>query len=152
MAKDDEKLPAYFIIGKIIAYAMYLWVIFGIIVLGLRVFLLAFSANSTTPFVNFIYTTSQSFLNPFRGIFPPKPFGETGYLDVAALFAIIIYALIGWGFKALIDYVQAKSSSYLEHAQTEKEPEVSRELSMEHPQLQQTTTTRINPARPPRRV
>lgn len=153
MAKDSGKLPAYFTIGKIIAYAMYIWVIFGIIMLSIRVFLLAFSANPTTPFVNFIYTTSQNFLNPFREIFPPKPVGSTGYLDVAALFAIIIYALIGWGFKALIDFVQAKSSSYLERAQEDSEPELQpqREMSMEHPQIQQTTT-RINPARPPRRV
>src|ERR1700743_3662473 len=104
MARDDTKVPAYYTMGKIISYAMYAWVIFGIIVLALRVFLLAFSANASTPFVNFIYTTSATFLNPFRGIFPPRSVSATGYLDVAALFAIIIYALIGWGFKSLIDY------------------------------------------------
>lgn len=149
MAKDTEKLPAYYKIGKIIAYAMYLWVIFGIIMLGLRVFLLAFSANSSTPFVNFIYTTSQSFLNPFRGIFPPKSVGETGYLDVAALFAIIIYALLGWGFKALIDFVQAKSSKYLQEAKAENEAEASRELGSEQPRTK-PVPARMNPTRPPR--
>jgi len=117
MATDKEKLPAYFTIGKVISYAMYIWVIFGIIVLALRVFLLAFSASAVAPFVKFIYTTSESFLNPFRGIFPVKPIGETGYLDVAALFAIIIYALIGWGFKALVDYIQAKSEQYVHRAE-----------------------------------
>jgi uncharacterized protein YggT (Ycf19 family) len=116
---DDNvkpQVPAYLIVGKVITYAMYIWVIFGIIILGIRVFLLAFSANAGTPFVNFIYNTSASFLQPFRGIFPPKTVGDTGYLDVAALFAMIIYGLIGWGFAALIHYIQAKIDAYTDAA------------------------------------
>lgn len=112
MAANQNKVPSYLSVGKVITYAMYLWVIFGIIVLGLRVFLLAFSANDSTPFVDFIYRTSASFLNPFRGIFPPRSVGDTGYLDVAALFAMIIYALIGWGFAALVHVIQAKIDTY----------------------------------------
>jgi uncharacterized protein YggT (Ycf19 family) len=112
MAANTSKVPAYLSVGKIITYAMYAWVLFGIIVLGLRVFLLAFSANAGTPFVNFIYNTSANFLNPFRGIFPPRPIGDTGYLDVAALFAMIIYALIGWGFSALVHHIQTKINTY----------------------------------------
>lgn len=112
MATNSAKVPTYLSVGKIITYAMYAWVLLGIIVLGLRVFLLAFSANAATPFVNFIYNTSATFLNPFRGIFPPRSVGETGYLDVAALFAMIIYALLGWGFSALIHYIQSKINTY----------------------------------------
>lgn len=112
MEADKAKTPAYLTVGKVITWAMYVWVIFGIIVLGIRVFLLAFSANSGAPFVNFIYATSTRFLQPFRGIFPPRPIGETGYLDVAALFAMIIYGLLGWGFAALIHYIQNKISAY----------------------------------------
>lgn len=112
MESSKVKVPAYLTIGKVITYAMYAWVLFGIIVLGLRVFLLAFSANASTPFVNFVYNTSATFLQPFRGIFPPKAIGETGYLDVAALFAIIIYALVGWGFSALTHYIQSKINDY----------------------------------------
>ncbi|MDQ5972103.1 MAG: hypothetical protein QG553_262 [Patescibacteria group bacterium] len=111
--KDNSvPVPTYLTIGKVISYALYAWVIFGIIVLGLRVFLLAFSANSTTPFVEFIYNTSASFLQPFRGIFPPKPIGQTGYLDVAALFAMIIYSLLAWGFSALIEYIKYKINKF----------------------------------------
>jgi hypothetical protein len=112
MATYEERqkaaVPGYLKFSKIITYILYIWVIFGIIILGLRVFLLATSANPTTPFVNFIYETSASFLQPFRGIFPAHPIGETGYLDVAAVFAMIMYALIAWGFSALISYVQDK--------------------------------------------
>lgn len=113
---DNIKPPTYLIIGNVILYAMYIWIIFGIIMLGIRVFLLAFSANPETPFVNFVYDTSASFLQPFRGIFPPKPVGETGYLDIASLFAMIMYGLIGWGFSALIHYIQNKMDTYTEAA------------------------------------
>jgi uncharacterized protein YggT (Ycf19 family) len=113
---SKSKVPPYLLVGKIIAYALYVWIIFGIIMLGMRVFLLAFSANPGSSFVNFIYNTSASFLEPFRGIFPPKNLSTTGYLDVAALFAMIIYALIGWGFSALIHYIQAKIDAFSEAA------------------------------------
>src|SRR5262245_12113370 len=106
------QIPAYLKIGKVISYALYAWVIFGIIMLGIRVFLLAFSANPTTPFVNFVYETSNTFLQPFRGIFPPKSIGETGYLDVASLFAMIMYALLAWVFSAIINYIQHKITVY----------------------------------------
>ena len=107
-SKDKQLVPTYLNIGKILSYAMYVWVMIGIITLGLRVFLLAASANPSTPFVQFIYRTSNDFLNPFRGIFPTKAISETGYLDIAAIFAMIIYGLIGWGFSALIHYFQLK--------------------------------------------
>jgi uncharacterized protein YggT (Ycf19 family) len=107
-----EDVPAYLSVGKALTYAMYALVIFTEIVLVFRVFLLAFSANQSAGFVNFIYNTSSDFLQPFRGIFPPKPVGETGYLDVSALFAIIVYGLIAWGFSALIGYINVKISEY----------------------------------------
>lgn len=110
MPNDTNKIviPGYLRISKVIAYVLYAWVLIGVITLTLRVFLLAFSANSDTPFVQFIYKTSADYLNPFRGIFPPKPIGETGYFDVAALFAIIIYLFVMWGFASLIHYLQYK--------------------------------------------
>lgn len=111
-ATKQQEVPAYLNVGKVLTYAMYALTIFAEIVIFFRVFLLAFSANSTTPFVEFIYRTSADFLAPFRGIFPPKAVGETGYLDVAALFAIIVYGLIAWGFSALIGYINSKISHY----------------------------------------
>ena len=110
MTSNDQqvKIPGYLRISKIIAYILYIWVLIGVISLTLRVFLLVFSANTNTPFVQFVYKTSADYLNPFRGIFPSKPVSETGYFDVAAVFAIIIYLFIMWGFSALISYVQNK--------------------------------------------
>lgn len=113
MAQPQKaEIPAYLSIGKILTYAMYALIIFAEIVLMFRVFLLAFSANPSAGFVNFIYNTSADFLQPFRGIFPPRAVGETGYLDVSALFAIIVYGLLAWGFSALIGYINVKISQY----------------------------------------
>ena len=100
------KIPAYLRISKVIAWIMYVWVFIGIVLLGLRLFLLAFSASTAAPFVDFVYRTSAEYLQPFRGIFPPRQIGETGYFDVAALFAIIMYLLLAWAFSALVNYIQ----------------------------------------------
>lgn len=106
IAEKKIVIPSYLRISKIIAFVMYAWVFAGIVLMGLRVFLLLFSANPTTPFVEFVYRTSADYLEPFRGIFPPRAVSETGYFDVAALFAIIIYLLLAWGFSALLQYIQ----------------------------------------------
>ena len=104
----EVQAPTHLRMSKIVAYALNIWVTIGIVLLGLRVFLLAFSANALTPFVDFVYRTSADYLAPFRGIFPPKSLGETGYFDVAAVFAIVIYLMIAWGIGALIVYIQSK--------------------------------------------
>ncbi len=108
---QNIKIPNYLRISRILAYIMYAWVILGMLVIVLRVFLLAFSANLSAPFAKFIYHTSNDYLEPFRGIFPPRHIGETGYLDVAALFAIIIYLFVAWLFSSLVIYIQNKIDS-----------------------------------------
>ncbi len=112
MSNNDDhtsiNVPGYLRINRIIAYILYIWVIVGVVSLSIRVFLLAFSANPDTPFVRFIYNTSTDYLSPFRGIFPSKSIGSTGYFDVAAVFAIIIYLFVMWGFSTLINYIQFK--------------------------------------------
>ncbi|MBP9813168.1 YggT family protein [Candidatus Saccharibacteria bacterium] len=114
-------VPAYLKISKVISWLLYIWVIYGVIVLSIRVFLLAFSANPATPFVQFIYNTSADYLAPFRGIFPTKPVGETGYLDVASLFAIIMYLLFVWLVSAAIHYIQSKIDILKEEEKERKE-------------------------------
>jgi uncharacterized protein YggT (Ycf19 family) len=113
-SKAENQPAAYLRISRIIITLLYAWTIFGIIVLSLRFFLLMFSANTGVPFVTFIYETSDSFLAPFRGIFPAREFGATGYVDVSALFAIIIYLLIAWGVSSLIKWVDHKISISIE--------------------------------------
>lgn len=102
------KIPGYLKISKIAVWLLYLWVLFGIIMLALRVFLLAFSANTTVGFGHFVIETSASYLQPFRTLFPPHPVGDTGYLDVSALFAIVVYLFVAWGISALVKHIQQK--------------------------------------------
>lgn len=104
--KESYELPTHVRVSNIIVRILYFWTIFGTIVLSLRVVLLAFSANPETRFVTFVYETSDRYLEPFRGIFSSRGFGQSGYLDVSALFAIIMYLLFLWGVCALINYVE----------------------------------------------
>lgn len=107
--RTEVKVPTHLKFSRIIVYLMYIWVMIGVVALAFRVFLLAASANPAVGFTNFIYTLSNDYLEPFRGMFPGKELNETGYLDVSAMFAIIIYLLIAWGFKTLIHYIEHKA-------------------------------------------
>jgi hypothetical protein len=69
---------------------------------------LAFSADETVGFAKLVANVSGDYLQPFRGIFPPKPVGETGYLDISALFAILFYLFVLWGVHSVISYIQNK--------------------------------------------
>ena len=110
MAQQTNQIvvPGYLKVSKIVSWLFYFWVLIGIAFMTMRVFLLATSANMSAGFSNFVWEVSQEYMQPFRGIFPAKQLGETGYLDVSAIFAIIVYLFLAWGFKALIDYVQGK--------------------------------------------
>lgn len=107
-ADDEVVVPTGLKFSKVIVWIMYVWVLIGVISLSLRVFLLAASANTATGFADFVMNVSRDYLQPFRGIFTGREVGETGYLDVSSIFAIIVYLFILWGFKSLIQYVQDK--------------------------------------------
>jgi uncharacterized protein YggT (Ycf19 family) len=106
--QEGVETPTSLKFSKVIVWVMYVWVLIGVISLSVRVFLLAFSASTSAGFTNFVLNVSNDYLQPFRGIFPSKSVGETGYLDISAIFAIIIYLFILWGFRSLIEFVQNK--------------------------------------------
>lgn len=106
--EDEIIVPSKLRFSRIIVWILYVWILIGVIALSLRVLLLALSASTAAGFTNFVMRVSADYLQPFRGIFPTKPVGETGYLDVSALFAIVVYLFILWGFHSLIIYVQNK--------------------------------------------
>lgn len=72
------------------------------LVLGLRVLFRLFNANTTAGFVEWIYETSDVIMAPFRGIFPPATIEEGHVLDFSALFAIVVYAILGFLLTSLI--------------------------------------------------
>lgn len=79
------------------------------IVLGLRVIFRLFAANPDSPFVHWIYQTSTTFMAPFRGIFPSEVLRPGGYtLDISALFAMLMYAIIGYLVLSLLAWLPAQ--------------------------------------------
>jgi uncharacterized protein YggT (Ycf19 family) len=72
--------------------------------LGARIFLKLFGASPYAPFVSWIYQTTEPLLAPFVGIFPNPQL--TGFiLEFSTLFALIIYALIGYFVTNLISNI-----------------------------------------------
>jgi uncharacterized protein YggT (Ycf19 family) len=68
----------------------------------LRVILRFFAANPTNSFVHWVYTSSSTLIEPFRGIFPTEVIGNNHVVDFTALFAMLVYGLIGLAFLGLV--------------------------------------------------
>jgi hypothetical protein len=63
-------------------------------------------ASSQSAFVSFIYSASSPLVAPFKGIFGNGG-SSTNSFETASLVAIVVYAVIGWGFVVLIRIVTA---------------------------------------------
>ena len=80
-----------------------IYVIFAIIVgaIFVRVLLKVLGANTAVAFTQFMYGVTDPFLAPFRGILPTFASGRM-ILETSALFAILIYGLIGIALARLV--------------------------------------------------
>lgn len=120
---SDTKLM-FIKVARVLTYSVYGYALVASAFLAVGFFLLLFSANSSTPFVNFVYEGALAFLAPFRGIFPVRQISETGYFSPSALFAIMMYIFLALGMNALINYVTLKMVTYQEeldeHTPSEK--------------------------------
>ncbi len=77
-------------------------------ILGLRVLFRLFNANGANTFVHWIYQTSGVLMDPFRGIFRAQATLSPGYvLDITALFAMLMYAILGYLLIALLAWIPA---------------------------------------------
>ncbi len=123
--KEEIETPGYLKISKIVIWFLYFYILLGIISLAFRTFLVLFGADRTAGFYKLVDGISSDYLQPFRGIFPPKPVSQTGYLDISALFAILVYLILLWGLHSLINYVQDKID--ISRARQEKELEALRQ-------------------------
>lgn len=76
--------------------------------LVLRFALRLLSANSSTPFVAWIYDVSNTLMSPFRGIFVnpvvPSVNGQAVF-DIVAIVALVFYAVLVYFLVALVDTV-----------------------------------------------
>lgn len=104
---QDTKLM-FIKLSRGLSYFVYGFSLVATTFLTLTFFLLLFSANSTTPFVRFVYETAAAFLTPFRDIFPVRAISETGYFSPSILFAIIMYLALALATNALISFITLK--------------------------------------------
>lgn len=77
----------------------------AVIILGLRVLFRLFGANASAGFVEWVYDASDVLLAPFRGIFPVAEIDPGNVLDFPALFAILMYAILGYILSWLVGWV-----------------------------------------------
>ncbi len=75
-----------------------------------RILFELFQANPTTPFVSWVYGISGYFISPFRGLFGSLNLNSGSVLDIPALFAIIIYTIVGY---VLVTLINATTNEYL---------------------------------------
>ena len=63
------------------------------ILIGLRIILRFFGANSSTPFVSWFYSVSEALI-PFRGIFNDINLQGNSVLDISAIVAAVAYIIL----------------------------------------------------------
>ncbi len=99
-----------FSITKISAFAD---IIFTFIeaLLSLRILLKFLGANQSTAFVMWVYQTSKPLLAPFEGMFPSAITQGGFVLEVSVLFALLVYAFLGYIIHdGLMELANTKSS------------------------------------------
>jgi uncharacterized protein YggT (Ycf19 family) len=94
--------------GYIITRLVDVFVGLVILLLGLRVLFRLFDANVGAGFVQWVYDTSDVIMAPFRGIFPPATIEPGNVLDFSALFAILVYAILGYLLTSFLASVTAE--------------------------------------------
>ncbi len=73
--------------------------------LGVRFFLKILGASQQAIFVRWIYSISDSILEPFFGMFPSPTIGGNFVIELNTLFAMIVYILVGYAFVMFIDFI-----------------------------------------------
>ena len=80
------------------------------IILGLRIVLVFLGARSQAWFTQWVYETSDQLLRPFAGMFETADVRGGFTLDFTALFALIIYAIVGYLLQELVLTISVRSS------------------------------------------
>jgi uncharacterized protein YggT (Ycf19 family) len=85
-----------------------IWFVTSVVttLIAIRFVLKLLGASLQSGFVTFIYSLTDGLVSPFRAIFPATS-GQSSTVDVAALVAIVIYALVGWGLVSLVKLLTA---------------------------------------------
>jgi uncharacterized protein YggT (Ycf19 family) len=68
----------------------------------LRMTLKLFGARTVAPFVSWVYQTTDPLLTPFAGMFPTPSLTGGFVIEFSSLFALMVYAFIGYASVELI--------------------------------------------------
>ena len=71
------------------------------VLIAARFLLKLLGASTQSAFVNLVYGVSSPLVAPFHGIFPNSG-SASNVFESAALVAIVVFALLGWGVVVLI--------------------------------------------------
>jgi len=90
----------------------FIWLVFGFLLalLGLRFFLLLIAANPENPFTRLVYNFTDLFMWPFAGL-TSTPSAGGMVLEIPAIIAMIVYALLAWALTSIVRILFARSSS-----------------------------------------
>jgi len=75
----------------------------------IRLVLELLAANPNAGFTNLIYSITNPLVAPFQGVFP-SPQTHGSMLDLAAVLAIIVYALLTWAVARLFELIRRRST------------------------------------------
>lgn len=91
--------------------AQFIYTIGGIVevLLAIRVILELLAANPGAGFTRLMYTITDPLVGPFQGVFV-APRSNSGVLDLAAILAMIVYALLTWLVARLFELLQRRSA------------------------------------------
>jgi uncharacterized protein YggT (Ycf19 family) len=70
--------------------------------IGLRIVLKLLGASTSSEFVSWLYDTTQPLLAPFEGMFPSPAIDGLFLIEFSALFALLVYAFIGYLITELV--------------------------------------------------
>jgi len=79
-----------------------------VVLIVIRIIFELLGANPNAGFSNLIYTITAPLVAPFQGVFP-TPQSHGSILDLAAVLAIIVYALLTWGIARLFEFMRRRS-------------------------------------------
>ncbi len=90
----------------------FLWLIFGVLeaLIGLRFFLKLIAANPDSPFSQLVYTFTDLYMWPFAGL-TSSPSAGGMILEVPAIIAMFVYALLAWVLISVVGILFARSNA-----------------------------------------
>jgi uncharacterized protein YggT (Ycf19 family) len=98
-----------------------IYLFFGLInaLVLIRIVLKMLAANPLSGFASFVYSITDIFLAPFRNLLPAVTSGRA-VLELSAVIAIIVYALIGWGLARLVAIMMSASVTVSHRTQSHR--------------------------------